>query len=240
MFEREPNLHKNLLFACLDVDLHLERIAGGNESEVYRTDDASFVVKLKNEPYPTSTAALLETQELRAAAENFVNIIGSEHSVSSHFLIASSDTHYAYIIIVQPYLQESTPLFYIDYATLTRTQRQLVATQLQTIIRRSLSSYWHTGLIPDIYGLSAASPAERAQHNSLSRLPARLWSFLIRRTLLRAHNLVLTSEQQIRLIDYDPVRRSALYKRVYYTARATLFFRDLFFIWLMKHTGWAY
>jgi hypothetical protein len=128
----------------------------------------------------------------------------------------------------------------MDYAALSPEERQLIAAQLQTIIRRSLISYWRTGIIPDIYGRSAASPEERAHRNSLSQLPARVWSFLIRRTLLRSHNLLLTPEQQIRLVDYDPVRQPALYKRIYYTARAILFFRDLFFIWLMKHTGWAY
>ena len=37
------------LFASLDRDLELERIAGGNETEVYRTDDRRHVVKLKND-----------------------------------------------------------------------------------------------------------------------------------------------------------------------------------------------
>lgn len=240
MSEHEINLHKNLLFACLDIDLHLERIAGGNESEVYRTDDGRFVVKLKNEPYATSAAALREAQELRAAADNFANIIGFEHSTASHFLIAGDDAHNAYIVIVQRYLKESPPLFYVDYAALSPDVRLSVATQLQTIIRRSLNSYWRTGIIPDLYGRSAASPEERVHRNSLRQLPARLWSFLARRTLLRAHNLLLTPEQQIRLVDYDPVRRSALYKRIYYALRVMLLFRDLFFIWVMKHTGWAY
>ncbi len=240
MLEYGMNVHKNLLFACLDIDLHLERIAGGNESEVYLTDDARFVVKLKNEPHLTPAAALSEAKKLRATAQNFANIVGAEYSVPSHFVIASDDTSHAYIIIIQPYLKENVPLFYIDYTALSPDLRQLIATQLQTIIYRSIASYWQTGIIPDIYGLSAASPAERDHRQSLPQLPARLWSFLIRRTLLRAHNLLLTPEQQIRLIDYDPVRRSALYKRLYYTARFTLFFRDLFFIWVMKHTGWAY
>ncbi|MGB1249428.1 MAG: hypothetical protein ACPG8W_02265 [Candidatus Promineifilaceae bacterium] len=222
------------------MDLHLERIAGGNESEVYRTDDARFVVKLKNEPHTTSTAALHEALELRAAAKKYADIVGPECSVPSYFLVASDDTQRAYVIIVQPYLKDSLPLFYVDYATLSPALRRHVATQLQTIIRRSLTSFWHTGIIPDIYGRSAASPAERIRRNSLSQLPARLWSFLARRTLLRAHNLLLTPEQQIQLIDYDPVRRSALYKRTYYTIRVMLFIRDIFFIWVMKHTGWAY
>lgn len=240
MLKHRPTLHKNLLFACLDIDLHLERIAGGNESEVYCTDDARFVVKLKNEPHATLGAALFEAQDLRTAAQNFADIVGSEHSVPSYFLITDDGTCHAYVVIVQPYLKDSQPLFHKDYTKISREQRQLIATQLQTIIRRSLDSYWQTGIIPDIYGRSAASPEEREHQNSLSQLPARLWSFLIRRTLLRAHNLILTPEQQIRLIDYDPVRESDFYKRVYYAARALLFIRDIFFIWLMKHTGWAY
>lgn len=234
------NLHKNLLFACLDLDLHLERIAGGNESEVYLTDDARFVVKLKNEEYPTSSAALREAQVLRAAAHNFANIIGPEHSTPSNFLIAGDENDHAYVVIVQPFLDESRPLHYIDYAALPPDERKLIATQLQSIIQRSLRSYWQTGVIPDIYGLSATSPADRAQRKMPSQLPARLFSFLIRRTLMRSHNLLWTPDQKIQLIDYDPVRRSPLYKRAYYAARAILFFRDLFFIWLMKQTGWAY
>ncbi|MEM7113857.1 MAG: hypothetical protein AAF614_15585 [Chloroflexota bacterium] len=218
----------------------MERIAGGNESDVYRTDDARFVVKLKNEPYPTVAEALLDAQKLRAAAAEFAEIIGSEHSIPSHFLIAGNGTCQAYIIITQSYLKDSQPLFFIDYAALSPELRRQVADQLQTIIRRSIRSYWRRGVIPDIYGRSAASPEERVRRNSLPQLPARMWSFLVRRTLLRAHNLLLTPEQQIRLIDYDPVRQPELYKRIYYAVRATLFLRDIFFIWLMKHTGWAY
>ena len=240
MVVAELNLHKNVLFACLDLDLHLERIAGGNESEVYLTDDARFVVKLKNEPHPTAAAALHEAQALRAAAQNFAKIIGPEHSTPSYFLIAGDEDDQAYVIIIQPYLENSTPLHYIDYAALSIDNRKLLAKQLQKIIQRSLHSYWQTGVIPDIYGLAAASPADRARRKMPSQLPARLWSFLIRRTLMRSHNLLWTPDQKIQLIDYDPVRRSPLYKRVYYSARAILFFRDLFFIWLMKKTGWAY
>ena len=233
-------LHKNSLFACLDADLHLERIAGGNESEVYLTDDARFVVKLKNEPYPTAAEALREAQMLRTAAQKFADIVGTDHSIPNHFLISGNDTHHAYVIIVQPYLNRSQPLFYIDYATLPPDLRKEVANQLLTIIRRSLHSYWQTGVIPDVYGRSAASEEERIYRNSPLQLPARLWSFLIRRTLLRAHNLLLTPENQIRLVDYDPVRQPDIYKRIYYALRAILFFRDLFFIWLMRQTGWAY
>ncbi|MEM8861040.1 MAG: hypothetical protein AAGD96_22175 [Chloroflexota bacterium] len=240
MIAHEPNLHKSSLFACLDLDLHLERIAGGNESEVYLTDDSRFVVKLKNEPYSSPNAALNEANALRAAAQNFANIIGQEHSTPSYFLITGDDDHHSFVVIVQPYLDQSQPLFYIDYASLEPKTRKELASQLQEIISRSLRSYLRTGIIPDIYGLSAASPEERARRKKRSQIPARLWSFFIRRTLMRSHNLLWTPEEQVRLIDYDPVRRSPMYKRAYYSARAMLFFRDLFFIWIMKHTGWAY
>ena len=152
MLHREITLHKSSLFACLDLDLHLERVAGGNESEVYRTDDGRFAVKLKNEPHPTVAAALQEAKQLRAAADNFSHIVGPEHSVPISFVIASDDSDHVYVLIVMPYLNESPPLFYLDYAALSRNQRRQIADQLQGIIRRSFSSYWQTGIIPDIYG----------------------------------------------------------------------------------------
>jgi hypothetical protein len=49
--------HHNVLFASLDADLHLERIGGGNETEVYRTDDQRFVVKVKSEEAGTANDA---------------------------------------------------------------------------------------------------------------------------------------------------------------------------------------
>ena len=207
---------------------------------MYRTDDARFVVKLKDSQYTTPAAALVAARNLRRAARNFADIIGPEHSISNHFLIAGNGSDCANLIVIQPYLKEGLPLFYIDYAALTPETRRLVADQLLRIIRRSYSSYLKSGLFPDVYGRSAASPEERAHRNSPGQLPARLWSFIVRRTLLRAHNLLIMPDGCICLVDYDPVDRSALYKRIYYAARATLFLRDLFFIWLMKHTGWAY
>ena len=42
-------IYADQVFAPLDRDLALERIAGGNETEVYRTDDQRYVVKLKSD-----------------------------------------------------------------------------------------------------------------------------------------------------------------------------------------------
>ena len=65
MFAHGLNLHKSQLFACLDLDLHLERIAGGNETEVYCTDDRRFVVKVKIDEETSEEEAFIEAKALR-------------------------------------------------------------------------------------------------------------------------------------------------------------------------------
>ena len=52
------NLYHDPLFASLDADAHLARIGGGNETEVYCTDDRRYVVKVKHNQ-ATSLAATL-------------------------------------------------------------------------------------------------------------------------------------------------------------------------------------
>jgi hypothetical protein len=100
-------------------------------------------------------------------------------------------------------------------------ERQYIAGQLRQIIRRSLDFYRQTGQLPDLYGRTSGSKAERKRLNRLWMLPWRLWSFLVKRNLLRAHNLMLTEapERRVVLIDYDSVQRSQLYQFVYYKVR---------------------
>jgi hypothetical protein len=88
--------------------------------------------------------------------------------------------------------------------------------------------------MPDLYGRASLSREERRRNRSLTRLPQHLWSFLVRRTLLRSHNLLWTgdTERPVVLVDYDPVRRSRLYRRIYYAVRQALFLRDRLVIWL--------
>jgi hypothetical protein len=90
--------------------------------------------------------------------------------------------------------------------------------------------------MPDLYGRSSTSSKERAQLNAPHMLPWRLWSFLVKRNLLRAHNLLITDapEHRIVMIDYDIVRRSKLYRSIYYAVRWLLFWRDHVLILLMK------
>ena len=78
----------------------------------------------------------------------------------------------------------------------------------------------------------SANPEERRRRKQLRYLPERLWSFLVKRTILRSQNLMLTNEQLPRLvlIDYDEVRRNVLYRVIYFLARLMLFIRDLVII----------
>lgn len=232
------------IFAPIDTDLHLERIAGGNETEVYCTDDQRFVVKVKSErdeAEQTVDEVLAETRRLRVAAEAFAKAVGPEHSIPNYYFIARNSAGQVQTAALQPYFQEAKPLFELDYTALSRGERKLLAEQLRQLIRRSLNFYQQTGQLPDLYGRTSRSKAERRYLNSPYMLPWRLWSFLVRRSLLRSHNLMLTAapERRVILVDYDPVRRGKLYQFIYYNARRLLFWRDYGLIWLMERWGYV-
>ncbi len=237
------SMYADKAFAPIDGDLHLERIAGGNETEVYRTDDQRFVVKMKTEGQNGLTDQVLaETKVLRDATEQFTEAVGPEHSIPNYYVIAQNNEGQAQLLVIQPYLSEAQPLFSVDYATLSKAERKKVAKQLKRIIRRSLKFYPIIHSLPDLYGRTSRSKAERKRLNAPHMLPWRLWSFLVKRNILRSHNLMLTSEPeiQIHLVDYDPVHRSKLYKFVYYNVRRLLFFvRDYILIYVMEKTGYV-
>lgn len=234
-------MHADTLFAPVDSDLHLERIAGGNETEVYCTDDRRFVVKVKNTPGQRLSEALAMLQSMRAAAEAFAGAIGPEHSLPTYYFIAQNSSGQVQPVALQPYLRQARSLSEVDYSVLTARQRQGLARQLRQVIHRSLEFYGQTGQMPDLYGRTSRSQAERARLNALPMLPWRLWSFVVKRNLLRSHNLLLTpdSEPRLILVDYDPVRRSKLYRLLYYTVRRLLFLRDYGLIWLMEKCGYV-
>jgi len=237
---RQPTLHRNQLFAPLDADLHLERVAGGNESEVYCTDDRRYVVKVKPADSGAVAEAVATAHVMRRAAAGFAGMVGPEHTIPSYFIVSANARGNAQPVIIQPYYQEAVPLFAIDYAELDGPDRRHIARQLLRIVRRSLAAYLRTGRMPDIYGRTSASPAERARRNVWYKFPQRVWSFLIRRNLLRSHNLMVTAapERRVILVDYDPVRRSRLYQFVYYNVRLVLFLRDVVLLaWLLLRNG---
>jgi hypothetical protein len=227
------------VFAPIDTDLQMERIAGGNETEVYRTDDRRFVVKVKSEERQHTREALVDLKSLRTAAQSFAEAVGVEHSIPNYFLVSRNREGRVQPVILQPFLGEAEALFDVDYGRLTKQERQHVAQQLKNIIRRSLAYYHQTGRLPDLYGRTSSSKSERKQLNQPHMLPKRLWSFVVKRNLLRAHNLMLTAapERRLVLVDYDPVQRGRLYQFVYYNVRRVLFLRDLALLKVMEKTG---
>ena len=219
-------LHQDLLFAPLDADLHLERIGGGNETEVYRTDDQQFVVKVKSEEAGTPGEAYQQALILRRAARRFARMLGRQHSIPTYVLIAENEHGQAQPLVVQPYFGDAQPLSQVDYSVLSRSVRRRIAWQLLHIIYRAVTVYFRRGAMPDLYGRVSASHAERQQLNSWRRLPHRLKSFLFERTLLRANNLLLTADRRVILVDYDPIKQGKLYQLLYYSVRLVLFVRD--------------
>ena len=231
-------IYANEVFAPVDRDLALERIAGGNETEVYRTDDQRYVVKLKSHLGGTAREALEHARADRAAAERFIACLGPRHTIPSYYVIARDSTGRAQVLVIQPYLAGARQLFDVDYQTLGDDERASIAAQLREIIRRTLSFYRATASMPDLYGRTSASTAERARLNTPWMLPRRLWSFLVERNLLRAHNLMLTPapERRVVLVDYDIVRRGRIYRMVYFAVRWMLFWRDHALILLMRRS----
>ncbi len=229
------------VFAPIDTDLHMERIAGGNETEVYCTDDRRFVVKVKSEERQHTREALVDVKTLRTAAQSFADAVGSKHSIPNYFLVSRNSEGRVQPVILQPFLREAEALFDVDYGRLSKQERKHVAKQLKSIIRRSLAYYNETGRLPDLYGRTSSSKSERKHLNKAHMLPKRLWSFVVKRNLLRAHNLMLTAapERRVVLVDYDPVQRGKLYQFVYYNVRRALFLRDLVLLKVMEKTGYV-
>jgi hypothetical protein len=236
-----PTLVRDQLFAPLDADLHLERIAGGNETEVYCSDDRRFVVKVKCEEHGTAAESLLRATSRRQAAHRFTAVLGATYSIPNYFILASDNTGQVQSIAIQPYIGDAVALFAVEYANLTFYERQRIARHLLQIIGRSVRTFLLHGWMPDLYGRSSVNRAARKSAKAWWRLPERLWSFLVKRNLLRAHNLLLTAapERRILLVDYDAVPHGPLYQFIYYNVRLWLFLRDLLLIAIMVLWGYV-
>ncbi len=233
-------VYRDDVFAPLDRDHDLVRIAGGNETEVYLTDDARFVVKVKAEDaHPDPTVMLALARLLQHSADAFAACLGSRYSTPTAFVLSRNSRGEVQVVAVQPYLGDAVPLRDVPYARLSRTERARIAAQLREIMHRAQAMYRREGCMPDLYGRVSATPAERKRQKTWYYLPQRAWSFVVQRNLLRAQNLMVTNdpERHIRLIDYDPVRRGKLYRTIYYAARRALFWRDAVLIEVMLQTG---
>jgi hypothetical protein len=235
-------LYKDNLFAPLDADLHLVRVAGGNETEVYASDDQRYVIKVKSCDAGTLTAGLARAVLRQRAAAAFAAAIGDSHSIPSYVLIARNSAGEVQPLVVQPYHREAMSLAHLNYGQLTHAERVQIARQLVGIIGRNVLTYLRRGWMPDIYGRVSGNAVERTHANRWRRLPERLWSFLVKRSLLRSHNLLVTAapERRIILVDYDPVPHGRLYRFVYYKMRLLLFVRDLVLIFLMAQVAYRF
>lgn len=220
------------VFAAVDLDHQLERIGGGNETEVYVTDDRRFVVKLKCDLGGDTSAALRCALEMRAAAQRFELFLGPGRSIPTWFLVSRGREGHAQVLAVQPFLEHADPLCRVDWRTLADHERRMVAGQLRDFVGLALRFYRASGRMPDLYGRSSDDHEQRRRNNSIAELPRRLWSFLAQRNLLRSHNLLLTSapERHVVLVDYDTVRRSFTYRLLYFAVRRVLFWRDQWMI----------
>lgn len=221
------------VFAPVDIDHSLQRIAGGNETEVYLTDDGRYVIKLKSDLQEADSGGALElARSMRNDAEHYVRCLGTRHSIPTFFIISRDSAGCAQVVSIQPFLGDAQPLRTVDYEALNRQERQHVSMELRDIVRRALTFYRDAGSMPDLYGRSSRSKEERKRLNAPHMLPWRIWSFLVQRTLLRSNNLLLTEgeDRHIILVDYDSVRRSRLYRSIYFAVRWMLFWRDHFLI----------
>ncbi|MDP9310928.1 MAG: hypothetical protein M3R24_08560 [Chloroflexota bacterium] len=230
--------YTDAVFAPLDHDHQVERIAVGNETEVYCSDDRRFVIKLKPELGGDLRHALMHARIMQAAAEQFITCLGPDHTIHSAYVIARDALGNVQVLVVQQFVEDAVALDRVDYQALSAVERKHIARQLRSIIRRSLQFYQTHGRMPDLYGRTSTSAAERARLNRPWMLPLRLWSFLVQRNLLRSHNLMLTAapERRIVLVDYDLVRRGWLYRRVYFAVRWLLFWRDRLLLWFMRQS----
>src|SRR6266508_4561291 len=196
------------IFACLAHGQHFERIAGGSQTDVYRTDDQRYVVKLKSQPGGTLRSTLAQARVMRLAAEQFAAGLGPRHSIPSAYVVARDRAGALRVLVIQPFLGHARPLSAVDEQALPADERMHVARQLHAIARAALRCFRATGHMPDLYGSFSGSTADRLRLSAPSMWPRRAWNNLAQQSLLRSHNLVLTAapERRVILVDYDPVR----------------------------------
>ncbi len=226
--------HHNDVFAPIDIDHIMERVAGGNETEVYRSDDHRFVVKLKGEIGKRDMLSMLAAaRQMQRAAQRFAACLGERHSIPTYFVLSRDRAGFVHALAIQPYLANARVLAAIDWTTIDPATRRQIGRDLRHIIARAIGCLLRTGHLPDLYGRISANAAERQRRRQLRYLPERVWSFLVKRTILHSQNLMLTGERAPRLIliDYDEVNRHLVYRIIYFLTRLILFGRDLIVIW---------
>ncbi|WP_029214609.1 hypothetical protein [Kallotenue papyrolyticum] len=210
----------------------LQHIGGGFETDVYRTTDGRFVVKRKREALPSTDAARREARRMQRLTRQFSACLGPEHTIATTYIVAGDAQGRPGVLAIQPWLAGAQPLDTLRYAELDHATHLRLLHHLLVIIARARRCYRAHGIMPDLYGLPGGTAAwpSRAPHHS----PRLVWDFLVRRTLLRSHNLLLTAapQQRVVLVDYDLAYRqyAPWLRRLYFTTRFLLLWRDRWLI----------
>ena len=153
---------------------------------------------------------------------------------TSFYVVSRDAAGQIQVLVVQPFLQHAQPLYTLRYTRLDAQERDAIARQLNYIIERTLVFYRRTRFMPDLYGLTSAGADERRALGSIAMFPRLVWDFLVKRNLLQSHNLLLTTEHQVVLVDYDLVRWPWVVRRVYFAIRRLLHWRDQLLIKRMQ------
>lgn len=211
-------------FAGLKLVGPVERISGGYETDVFRSGDGRLALKLKHLT-GTAAAMLFRARRLRQVAELFQEHLAPAHSLPSDYLIIAGADGASHVLAVQPFLADARPLDTVDLDTWSASARAALVVQLSEIVAGALACYQASGYLPDVYGLSPhdGAQARRWDPRWLLRVG---WRMLAGRPLITAHNLMLTLDGRVVLVDYDPICHDRPICRLVYAARALLLWRD--------------
>lgn len=220
------------IFGPIPNNVALKRIGGGYQTDVYGSDNHHYVVKLKTGHGAPLSTVLAHAHEQRNVAYEFIECLGPEHTIANDYVITGT-REAAYVLVIQPFIDNAQPLSKVRYAMLTRDRRTTIAKHLLKIMQLALVFYRRTGYMPDLYGLPMTNDADRRRLRAPHLVPMNVWNLLTRQTLLRSNNLLLSREDPVRivLVDYDLVHPRRWVRRVHYAVRALFFLRDR---WLIR------
>lgn len=220
-------------FTALRLAQPLTQVGGGYETDVFHSSDHGLALKLKqNSGGPAVMFAY--AQRLRQVADHFRAYLGPEHSLPTVYVIVSGHSGKSHVLAMQPFVENGRTLDSLDHTLLESEVRAALAEQLGTIVDRALACYRATGFLPDLYGLGPHD-AIQARRWDLRWMLSTAWRMLAGRPLLAAHNLLLTADWRVVLVDYDPICAGWLSCRLAYAARALLLWRDRAYIAALTH-----
>jgi hypothetical protein len=210
---------------ALHLTQPLTYLSGGSQTDVYRTADRRFVLKLKALGGRAGLARRRAAQ-MRRLADALYNQLGHEHGLRSWLLVLADAAGKPLVVAVQPFLAGARPLDAVPLDALGPAGRAALLASLDRLVRQTLACYGATGRVADLYGYGRADGAA-ARRWAPRRLLAEGWRLLSQRPLLTSHNLLLTPDQRVVLVDYDLICHAPLGCGLIYGARAILLLRDL-------------